>query len=68
MFYYDVSTAEVIQRGMNSEWTFVNFKLDLLYKNSFKVAEKKHEEYFNNMLGIKTEFNANKLPTWNTGL
>lgn len=48
---------------MNSEWNFVNFKLDLLSQNSFKVVEEKHEEYFINILEIKTGFNANKLPT-----
>jgi hypothetical protein len=52
-----------MQRGMNSEWKFVNFSLDPIYQNSFEVAKEKHEEYLINTLGIKTKFNANKLPT-----
>jgi hypothetical protein len=51
-----------MQRGVNTEWKFVHFMLDLLPQNSFKVAEEKHEEYLISILGIKTEFNANKLP------
>jgi len=48
---------------MNNERKFVNIKLDSLYQNSFEVAEEKYEEYFVNIVGIKSEFNSNKLPT-----
>ena len=30
-----------MQRGVNSEWKFVNFKLDLPSQNSFEAAEEK---------------------------